>query len=121
MCYDVYYYLQSPGLDLSLCNLHHSVETLGVSLQLRSLTASSYIRTPADPQMVLECAHADIGTIHSDINLREEEESMPERQLKFLMKADSKTHRLYFLWDSNAPCGCCGGCPFLDDHLRWPF
>ena len=105
---------------MSMCNLHHGVETLGLSLQLRRLTASSYMRTPSEPQMVLECAHADVGTIHGEINLREEKEAMPERQLQFLRKADSKTHRLYFLWDSNAPCGCCGGCPFLDDLLCWP-
>ena len=78
------------------------------------------MQTATDSQMLLECAHANIGTIHSDISLREEDEAMPERQLAFLKKADSSTHRLYFLWDANAPCGCCGGCPFLDDHLSWP-
>ena len=104
---------------MTLCNLHNDIETLGLSLQLWKLTASCYT-SHSDTSSQLECARADIGTVSGEIKLRERDEAMPDRQLAFLQKADRATKRLYFLWDESSPCGCSGGCPFLDYHLHWP-
>lgn len=67
--------------------------------------------------MFLECACIDIGTIHGDICLREPQIVAPERQQVFLRRADALSHRMWFLWDSEFNCGCCGGCQFLDGTI----
>ena len=112
---------QSHGFDLGLCTLHSFAETLGLSLQLQGLTATNYVPLSSDPALILEAGALDIGNIQGDLKLREILECVPERQLVFLKKADERTRRLWFLWrkDTNAaPCGCCGGCPFLDHPIE---
>lgn len=67
--------------------------------------------------MLLECACCDIGSVYGDIALREPHEAYPDRQQYFLKRADESSHRLWFLWDNNMSCGCCGGCQFLDGFI----
>ena len=64
------------------------------------------------------CGHADIGPIRGDVGLREPEQAMAERQLKFLRRADSRSSRLWFVWDDQYACGCCGGCQFLSSSIN---
>ena len=117
--------LQSPGFDLGLCSLHSNAETLGLSLQLQGLTATSYTPSQSVPNLncLLECGLLDIGNIQGDLSLREIKDCVPQRQLEFLKKADHKSRRLWFLWREleeregevdEFRCGCCGGCVFLD-------
>jgi len=127
------FFHQTPGFDLGLCSLHSNAETLGLSLQLQGLTATSYTpsSTMSDLGCLLECGLLDIGNIQGDLNLREIEECVPQRQLEFLRKADTKTRRLWFLWHKEEEeegdtfvlrdefrCGCCGGCAFLDGCIE---
>ena len=115
-----------------MCTLHSAAETLGLSLQLQGLTATSYLPSSTDPAAcMLECGLIDVGNVQGDLNLREREECVPFRQREFLKLADGRTRRLWFLWkhedddgvDGGSTgrkglkdefrCGCCGGCPFL--------
>lgn len=97
-----------------MCNLHNGVQTLGVSLQLTSLTISAFVASKSESSTLLECGCVDIGTICSDMILREQCEAMPQRQQDFLHRADRRMKRLYFVWEEDIPCGCCGGCQFLN-------
>lgn len=115
-----YILLQSPGLDLDLCNLHNNVRTLTVSICLRHLYISSYIASPANSNTLLECACVDVGTIQGDIRVREPHEADPERQQVFLRRSDASTRRLWFLWDDKYDCGCCGGCQYLEGTIERP-
>ena len=85
----------------------------------------------SDLGCLLECGLLDIGNIQGDLNLREVEECVPQRQLEFLRKADTMTRRLWFLWHDEEEeegdryvlmdefrCGCCGGCAFLDGCIE---
>lgn len=115
--------IQSPGFDLGVCTLHSEAETLGLSLQLQGLTATTYVPSTSDPCHMLEVGELDIGNIQGDLHLREQLECVPERQLAFLKRADGPTRRLWFLWKSEASgdvqlCGCCGGCLFLDGSIE---
>lgn len=116
-------FFQSPGFDLGVCTLHSEAETLGLSLQLQGLTATSYVPLTSDPCHMLEVGHLDVGNIQGDLHLREQLECVPERQLAFLERADASTKRLWFLWRDKAStdvalCGCCGGCLFLDGSIE---
>lgn len=115
--------LQSPGLDLGVCTLHSEVETLGLSLQLQGLTATTYVPSTSDLCHMLEVGQLDIGNIQGDLHLREQLECVPERQLAFLQRADAVTRRLWFLWKEKDStdvtlCGCCGGCLFFDGAIE---
>ena len=119
----VNFVFQSPGFDLGVCTLHSGVETLGLSLQLQGLTATSYVPSTSDLCHMLEVGQLDIGNVQGDIHLREQLECVPERQLSFLERADSATKRLWFLWreksSTDVPlCGCAGGCLFLDSSIE---
>lgn len=112
---------------MDLCDLHSEAETLGLSLQLHGLTATTFIPAKSDPSCMLECGLLDVGNIQGDLNLREVEECVPKRQLDFLRKADRKTKRLWFLWKEEEGlgpvggeilCGCCGGCLFLEGCIE---
>ena len=118
-----YLFFQSPGFDLGVCTLHSGVETLGLSLQLHGLTATSHVPMTSDLCHMLEVGQLDVGNVQGDIHLREQLECVPERQLAFLERADSATKRLWFLWkeksSSDVPlCGCAGGCLFLDGSIE---
>lgn len=119
----VTFVFQSPGFDLGVCTLHSGVETLGLSLQLQGLTATTHIPTTSDLCNMLEVGQLDIGNVQGDIHLREQLECVPERQLSFLERADSATKRLWFLWKEKSStdiplCGCAGGCLFLDGSIE---
>ena len=47
---------------------------------------------------------------------------MADRQLQFFKRADCRTRRLWFIWDSEgvngSGCGCCGGCQFLSSSIQ---
>ena len=90
---------------------------MAVSLQLHHLTVTAFIATPTNNNILMRCGRADIGTIRGDIGLREPEEAMANRQFEFLKRADSRTHRLWFIWNRQYNCGCCGGCQFLSSSI----
>ena len=71
-----------------------------------------------DSSVLLECGCIDVGTIHGDIVLREPHEANEERQRYFLRRADQNARRLWFLWNKDFSCGCCGGCQFLDGAIQ---
>ena len=77
---------------------------------------------PSNLSSLLECGRAEVGTIQGDVSLREPEKAMPERQMAFLKRADSRTRRLWFVWEEKYKntCGCCGGCPFLSSTINRP-
>ena len=89
-----------------------------MTLQLISLVISTFVSTKSEPATFLECGHVDIGTIHCDIIVNEESESMPQRQQDFLHRADRRWKRLHFIWKEGMLCGCCGGCQFLDNVIQ---
>ena len=106
-----------------MCTLHSEAETLGLSLQLQGLTATTYVPSTSDPCSMLEVGQLDVGNIQGDLHLREHLECVPERQRTFLERADSATRRLWFLWKEKQSsdvslCGCCGGCLFLDGSIE---
>lgn len=112
--------LQSAGLDVDTCTLHLNEETLGLSFQLHTLTASGFVPDPQEPTLQQEVGLLDVNSIEGDIVLREPLECVPERQLSFLKKADLRTQRLWFLWREEPVtklCGCCGECLFLDTFI----
>lgn len=83
------------------------------------MTITSFISTSTSSTGTLvECGHADVGTIRADIGLREPEEAMATRQLEFLQRADARSRRLWFIWDDQYSCGCCGGCLFLSSSIN---
>ena len=91
-----------------------------MTLQLISLIVRTFLSTKSEPATFLECGHVDIGTVNCDIIVREESESMPQRQLDFLHRADRRWKRLHFVWNEGMLCGCCGGCRFLDNVVQRP-
>ena len=106
-----------------MCTLHSEAETLGLSLQLQGLTATTYVPSTSDLCHMLEVGRLDVGNIQGDLHLREQLECVPERQIAFLERADEPTKRLWFLWkDKSATdlafCGCSGGCLFLDGSIE---
>ena len=68
--------------------------------------------------MFLECACIDVGSIQGDIRVREPHEAAPDRQQHFLRRSDASSQRLWFLWDENYQCGCCGGCEYLGGFIK---
>lgn len=82
------------------------------------MTITSFIAPPSNSTTLVECGHADIGTIRADVDLKEPEEAMAVRQLEFLKRADLRSHRLWFIWDDQYSCGCCGGCLFLSSSIN---
>ncbi len=111
--------LQSAGLDLETCTLHSGDETMGLSWQLQSLTVTGLSPNPQEPTLQLQVALLDFSHLQGNMAMREPLESVPKRQLDFLMAADQKTRRLWFLWreDISAVCGCCGGCLFMENSI----
>lgn len=123
---------QSGGFDLGLCMLHSDAETLGLSLQLQSLTATSFVPSKSDAHCLLQCGRLDLGNVTGDLKLRELDECVPNRQWSFLRRADEKSRRLWFLWkgeedggggegsarSGGVACGCCGGCLFYDGCIE---
>ena len=106
-----------------MCTLHSEAETLGLSLQLQGLTATTYVPSTSDLCHMLEVGRLDVGNVQGDLHLREQLECVPERQIAFLERADEPTKRLWFLWkDKSATdlafCGCSGGCLFLDGSIE---
>ena len=67
---------------------------------------------------LLECGHVDVGTIHSEIIVREQTEALSQRQQNFLCRADRRWKRLQFVWKEDTLCGCCGGCQFLEGVVQ---
>ena len=112
--------MQSPGVDMSLCNLHAQSQTLGLSLLVHGISCS--LATPAvvEPQRLVEVGQLEVGAVQVELSLQEPEECVPQRQRDFLWRADSASRRLWFLWSESGDsgcqpdCGCCGGCQFLD-------
>lgn len=111
--------LQSAGLDLELCTLHSGQETMGLSWQLQSLTATCFLPDPQEPTLQLQVALMDISHVEGNMSMREPLDSVPARQLSFLKLADEKSRRLWFLWQDEASqlCGCCGGCAFMENCI----
>lgn len=123
---DVYIYdvgnltrLQSAGLDLQMCTFHKNEETMTLSWQLQSLTVTGLLPDPQEPSVSLQVGFADLNNLQGSLTLQEPLECVPERQLNFLRKADIRTRRLWFLWNEEGLCGCCGGCLFMDSCITW--
>ena len=110
--------LQAAGLDLDFCSLHQTGQTMGVSWQLHSLTATSYLPDSQDPSILLQVGVLQVGRVSGDVSVSESSECVTVRQRKFLHRADRQTKRLWFLWEHKQEvCGCCGGCVFLEGCL----
>eukprot|EP00117_Sycon_ciliatum_P006875 scpid3800/ scgid1201/ Uncharacterized protein KIAA1109; Fragile site-associated protein homolog len=117
--------LQGGPFRLANCTLANAECTEGYSLQLLDFQLTQYVQENrligSGPDANQSSQFLDAGNIHLpevSVDLRMKEPyPLVREQLDFLIKHDRSTHRLWFLWENQEFCGCCGNCQFSSAHL----
>nr|XP_056711844.1 bridge-like lipid transfer protein family member 1 [Euleptes europaea] len=124
--------IKMGAVRIANCNLHNQSVREGISAAIQDLQLRQYIeqvnscRVGLQPAVLrraywLEAGSVSFGLITADVALAADHRSKHEVQRRFLETHDSRTKRLWFLWQddnvknkrSKNKCGCLGGCRFF--------
>lgn len=112
-----------PVTKIATCNRHISNEFDGFTLlisdvYLRQFVSLTSIKNLSKSNEWAEISFVSTGPIFIDSVIASSIlDNYSISQMEFLQKHDSRTKRLWFLWNNNEKCGCIGNCSFFGCNL----